>query len=1154
MPTAARLEVVVGADIDPLKRGLAEANRSVTGFGGVLAGVGGVVATGMAAAGAAIAGGVAVGIKAAGDLEQQIANISTIKPEINFSQVFGALNEMQTRVPQSAAALGQGLYDIFSSVEVSADEGIQLLEKFAKGATGAGTDASTWGTAVMGVMNAYGATVADVDGIQDVFFNTINRGVVSGQELANGLGPVTQSAKAAGLSIQELGAYLAAVTKEGGPASENINNLNNFLQKITTKEAQTQLEALGVATKTATGEFRPTAEVLTDLKERLGGMTEAARANALQAIFPDSQARTGAMVLMSQLELVKTATEENQRATGSAAAAYEKMSQTFNSQSKLAVNGLVSIATTIGGELLPHITPLITTFSKELPGAFQQMRTAAAPIGSLMEDIADAGRTVGQVFGEGWEPSAEIEPLALAAGNGATALKGLAEAAGRVGEAADRLGSWDTFTRALEASGREADRLQSAFNRIGESLNRFDSIAGRAGSSADTYARALGAIGTAAQLSIIPVATVIDTFSMMAAAGLDLANGLFAVARGLYALANGDIPTFLKAGDLAIESFRAAGRAALEWSDNNARRAQEAYRAIAGSAQAEMPTMASAVESNMAAATAAVSTGSQGMAQFMEANGAAMVASTQTSMTGVVGAIDAAGPQMAAAAESGAGGAVAAVQGQAGPASAAGQAVGDGIGSGMQSGIMSWIGNVVSAARSMVSQAIGAARAEADAHSPSRKMQQLGKDLVAGIEGELAKADLSREIVGQLRDLMSAAREYVPTAREIARVEREIGDIRERAQSDALWRADEIVDVESELLRLKRDQAVAERDLLPLRREVAAAEREVRDLTEGSLSDRAELLALDTQRKQLRLQTLDLEKQLVGLDRDSKRAKGIEEQIDKLRDQDRLLGLEAERIRTTNDVAAAGARARALGLSEILTVQERNIEAVGREVTALSAEEAVFRANEAIIKNATDNEIRYRQKLIEVFNAEGKPLRDRITAGLALVDQLEAEEKISKELADELRKVARESGVSAEATRGLGSAAAAADPQIAAAAKKAEEMARQANRIAAEAGDAAGEVSELAKALGRLPSWFTPKGGGKDSLGFGGRSDGGGGLVPVMSAPPASLLGGMSGGSSSPVETHRFVIQEPSGRTLEEWYVTGRELALRRGRGTDDAR
>lgn len=383
------MQVVVSADTSPAESAL----------GKLGSGLGGAIGLGVAAIGGAVAAGVAVGVKAAGDLEQAVANISTIKPEIDTSAVFSALNEMSTRIPQTSAQLGESLYNVFSSLDVNAEQGLALVEKFAQGAVGAGTSAETFGTAAMGVMNAYGLSVKDADHISDVFFNTVNKGVITGEELASSLGPVTQSAKSAGVGLDELGAMIAAVTKEGGPAAQNVNNLNNFLQKITTKEAQKQINDLGVATKTATGEFRPTTDVLEDLKVKLGGMTESARANALQAIFPDAQARIGAQTLLSQLDLVKSATEDNRASSGAAAAAYATMSATFNSQSALLMNGLMAILTTIGAMLLPAITPLVTAFSQWLPGAFQATQAALAPVfAALMASLPTIVSLVSGLF------------------------------------------------------------------------------------------------------------------------------------------------------------------------------------------------------------------------------------------------------------------------------------------------------------------------------------------------------------------------------------------------------------------------------------------------------------------------------------------------------------------------------------------------------------------------------------------------------------------------------------------------------------------------------------------------------------------------------------------------------------------------------------
>lgn len=410
MSTIADLSVKVGADIGGALSGFSHVQSAMGAMAGSGTSAVGAMGAAVAGAGALIVGAAvaagAAGVKMAGDLQQSVANISTIKPEIDTSAVFGALNEMQTRVPQSAEKLGESLYNVFSSLDVSTEQGLQLTEKFAKGAVGAMTDAETFGTAVIGVMNAYGSSVEDADHISDVFFNTVALGVVTGQELASSLGPVTQSAKAAGVSIDELGALIAGVTKEGGPAAQNINNLNNLFQKITTKDAQKHINDLGIATKDAQGNFLPILDVMTSLKGKLGGMSESARALALQGIFPDAQARLGAQTILDQLDFVKGALETNISTTGASAAAYEKMSATFNSQTKLLGQTFNSMLTTVGAAILPMLTPLVMMLAQALPGAFAAMQAAATPViaflsGTFGPVISALGTLLGTVFGGG---------------------------------------------------------------------------------------------------------------------------------------------------------------------------------------------------------------------------------------------------------------------------------------------------------------------------------------------------------------------------------------------------------------------------------------------------------------------------------------------------------------------------------------------------------------------------------------------------------------------------------------------------------------------------------------------------------------------------------------------------------------------------------
>lgn len=375
---------------------LGDLERVAASVGGSFArfavGLGAAAVAGTAAVATGLAGITAVAVKTAGDLEQAVANIASIKPDIDTSAVFASLNTLSTKVPQTADQLAESLYNIFSSIETTQEGALKLVEQFAQGAVGAQTDAMTFGTAILGVMNAYGLAVEDASHITDVFFNTVNRGVITGEELANTLGPVTQSAKLAGVSLDELGALMAGVTKEGGPAAQNINNLNNTLQKITTKDAQAQINKLGVATVDAQGNFRSIIDILGDLQPKLEGMTEAQRANALQAIFPDAQARAGAAALLSQLDFVRESLAVNQQQAGSAAAAFAQMVGTFNSQAQLLRNTATAVGRAFGAELLPLATQGITGLQRLLAGAQPSIvafgRRLAASLTAAVEDFA----------------------------------------------------------------------------------------------------------------------------------------------------------------------------------------------------------------------------------------------------------------------------------------------------------------------------------------------------------------------------------------------------------------------------------------------------------------------------------------------------------------------------------------------------------------------------------------------------------------------------------------------------------------------------------------------------------------------------------------------------------------------------------------------
>lgn len=337
---------------------------------------------------------------------------------------------------------------------------------------------------------------------------------------------------------------------------------------------------------------------------------------------------------------------------------------------------------------------------------------------------------------------------------------------------------------------------------------------------------------------------------------------------------------------------------------------------------------------------------------------------------------------------------------------AAAQGLGGAIIQGFIQAVSGGSGQVASAITSMANQALNAAKSALGIASPSKEFEKLGDASIDGLVVGISKTGkLSNAMKATLGEFLSKASEYLSVAGRIAGVEGDISRVRKEADTAGLFRAEKMITLTSEELRLRRDLVTAERDLLPARQALDSLATKIAQTERGSLADRQRLIEIDGERNRLRLSELQLEGQLEGLRAGSKAAEMVQKQIDALRQQEDALRREADTIRLTNEIATTTERMRQEAMKDTLAANETEILAIKRVIDTLKAEGAVFDANENIIKNATANEVAYRQRLIAVFEAEALPLKERIRQGLALIEQLRNEGSISEELATKLRGV-----------------------------------------------------------------------------------------------------------------------------------------------------
>lgn len=142
-------------------------------------------------------------------------------------QVLGVSQE----VGVSADITARALYQILSAA-VPADKALGVLRASAIAAVGGFSDVATVADVVTTVLNAYKMSADDALKVTDILFKTVDRGKTTFDELAASLGNVVTIAAISGVSLEELGAAIATITRSGIKTPDAITAIQGALQSF----------------------------------------------------------------------------------------------------------------------------------------------------------------------------------------------------------------------------------------------------------------------------------------------------------------------------------------------------------------------------------------------------------------------------------------------------------------------------------------------------------------------------------------------------------------------------------------------------------------------------------------------------------------------------------------------------------------------------------------------------------------------------------------------------------------------------------------------------------------------------------------------------------------------------------------------------------
>lgn len=244
-----------------------------------------------------------------GEFNKQMRIVSTISEDVtnNMDKYKDQVLQLCTEISVAPDIAAQALYQINSAGHLG-ENGMKVLEVSAKAAVGGVTDVATAADAITTILNAYKFSADDAAAVSDKLFTTVRLGKTTMDELGRSIAYVAPLAANYKISIDEVLAAVAQLTKQGN----------------STHNAMTQISASinAVAAELGDDAFKDgLLPALEEIEKRSNGSNA-----ALKAQLSNIRAVRGALGLTKKnAEETRQMVEEIKNSAGAADAACKKM-------------------------------------------------------------------------------------------------------------------------------------------------------------------------------------------------------------------------------------------------------------------------------------------------------------------------------------------------------------------------------------------------------------------------------------------------------------------------------------------------------------------------------------------------------------------------------------------------------------------------------------------------------------------------------------------------------------------------------------------------------------------------------------------------------------------------------------------------------------
>ena len=324
-----------------------DTSLDASGFSAGVKKLGGVAAKGFAVIGSAIAGVGTYALKVGSDFESAMSEVQAISGATGkeLEQLKAAAQEMGATTKFSAAESADAL-KYMAMAGWNTQKMLDGLPGIINLAAASGEDLGAVSDIVTDAMTAFGLSADQAGHFADVLAQASNKSNTNVTMLGDSFRYVAPVAGALGFSIEDTAVALGLMANSGIKASQAGTALRALFSNLTHPVGQSKdaIEALGISITNSDGTMKSLSDIMTDLRGKFDGMTEAEKAQ-YATMLAGQEGMSGLLAIVNASEEDFLALTESIQASDGAA---EQMAKTMQDNLQGSLTNLKSAAEGFG--------------------------------------------------------------------------------------------------------------------------------------------------------------------------------------------------------------------------------------------------------------------------------------------------------------------------------------------------------------------------------------------------------------------------------------------------------------------------------------------------------------------------------------------------------------------------------------------------------------------------------------------------------------------------------------------------------------------------------------------------------------------------------------------------------------------------------------